>query len=151
MCNLAEITIGDRRIKVAEIKKAYIENIIKCVPLCNAIDKVVLFGSALERRCTDSSDVDIAIFGKYPKSKMFKLKSYNDFVEAVVSYGELQDYDLLYYGIEEVHPMAEKHSMEKKRSMKDVHSVEDMHSVRGKADLGILQDIYKGEVLYERM
>lgn len=146
MCNLAEITIGDRRIKVAEIKKAYIENIIKCVPLCNAIDKVVLFGSALERRCTDSSDVDIAIFGKYPKSKMFKLKSYNDFVEAVVvSYGELQDYDLLYYGIEEVHPMAEKHSM------KDVHSVEDMHFVRGKADLGILQDIYKGEVLYERM
>jgi len=139
MCNLAEIAIGDRRIKVAEIKKAYIENIIKCVPLCSAIDKVVLFGSALERRCTDSSDVDIAIFGKYSKSKMFKLKSYNDFVEAVVSYGELQDYDLLYYGTEEVYSMEEKHSMEYR------------HSVRGRVDWGILQDIHKGEVLYERM
>lgn len=122
MCNLAEIVIGDRRIKVAEIKKAYIENIIKCVPLCNAIDKVVLFGSALERRCTDSSDVDIAIFGKYSKSKMFKLKSYNDFVEAVISYGELQDYDLLYYGTEEVSSMDIKHSMEEKHSMEAEHS-----------------------------
>ena len=132
MCNLVEIAIGGRKIEVADIKKAYIENIIKCAPLCSAIDKVVLFGSALESQCTDSSDVDIAIFGKYPKNKMYRLKSYNDFVEAVVSYGELQDYDLLYYGMEEWHSMEENHSME------------ESHSVRDREHLGILQDICKG-------
>ena len=120
MCKLVDISMEGRCIKVADIKKAYIENIMKCVPLCDAIDKVVLFGSALERRCTDSSDVDIAIFGKYPKSKMYRLKSYNDFVEAVVSYGRLQDYDLLYYGAGETD------------------------------DSAVLQDIRNGAVLYER-
>ena len=104
MCELVDISMEGRCIKVADIKKAYIENIMKCAPLCDAIDKVVLFGSALESRCTDSSDVDIAIFGKYPKSKMYRLKSYHDFVEAVVSYGRLQDYDLLYYSAEETDP-----------------------------------------------
>lgn len=121
MCDLVDLSIGKRQIKVADIKKVYIENIVKCVPLCNVIDKVVLFGSALESRCTEASDLDIAIFGKYPKSKMYKLKSYNDFVEAIVSYGGLQDYDLLYY------------------------------STKQECGSGILQDIQKGEVIYERM
>ena len=121
MCELVDISMEGRCIKVADIKKAYIENIMKCAPLCDAIDKVVLFGSALESRCTDSSDVDIAIFGKYPKSKMYRLKSYHDFVEAVVSYGRLQDYDLLYYSAEETD------------------------------DSAVLQDSQNGAVLYERM
>lgn len=120
MCNLAEIAACGRRIRVADIKKDYIENIIKSISLCNAIDKVVLFGSALERRCTDSSDLDIAIFGKYPRNKMYRLKSYNDFIESVISFGELQDYDLLYYG------------------------ADDME------DTAVMRDINKGEILYER-
>ena len=74
MCDLTEIVVGNKYIRVAEIKKEYIENIINSIPLCSAIDKVILFGSALESRCTDSSDVDIAIFGKYPKTKMYKMK-----------------------------------------------------------------------------
>lgn len=121
MCDLVELSIGDRQIRIADIKKAYIENIVRCVPLCNAIDKVVLFGSALETRCTEGSDLDIAIFGKYPKSKMYKLKSYHNFVEAVVSFGGLQDYDMLYY------------------------------STKQQDDSGILQNIQEGEVIYERM
>lgn len=28
---------------------------------------------------------------------MYRLKSYHDFVEAVVSYGRLQDYDAIYF------------------------------------------------------
>lgn len=144
MCDLSEITVCGRCIRVADIKKEYIENIIKSIPLCKAIDKVILFGSALERRCKDSSDVDIAIFGKYPKSKMFKLKSYNDFVEAIVSYGGLQDYDLLYYTMDEL-------SMEEGFPAKKGQYTEERKALEDRQISGIMQDIRKGEVIYERM
>ena len=75
MCELVEMKIGKKRIRVADIKKDYIQNIIDSVILCKEIDKVVLFGSALEERCTDASDLDIAVFGKYPKNQMYRLKS----------------------------------------------------------------------------
>lgn len=120
MCRLVEMKIGERIVNVAEIKKDYIENIINSISLCSEIDKVVLFGSALEDRCTDFSDVDIAIFGRYPKNKMYRLKSYNDFVDSVVSFGDLQDYDMLYFD-----------------STKANHD-------------SILQDINRGAILFER-
>lgn len=121
MCKLVKMKIGKRYIKVADIKEDYIKNVIDSVTLCSAIDKVVLFGSALEERCTARSDLDIAIFGRYPKQKMYQMKSYNDFVDSVVSYGELQDYDMLYF--------------DNTKQNKDL----------------ILQDIENGEILFERM
>lgn len=120
MCNLIELKLGERSIRVADIKKSYVENIVNSIHLCKAIDKVVLFGSAIETRCTDSSDVDIAIFGKKSKSKMFASKSYRNFVNAVVSFGHLQDYDLLYFD-----------------------------STKDNSDM-ILDDIASGVVLFER-
>lgn len=120
MCELVEMRAGGRYIKVAGIKKEYIQNIIESIHICSAIDKVVLFGSALEESCADHSDVDIAIFGKYTKHHIFRMKSYNEFVDAVVSFGELQDYDMLYF--------------DSRKKYKD----------------SIMKDIDKGVVLFER-
>lgn len=97
MCKLVKINANGRNIFVADIKKDYIKNILKSVSLCKEIDKIILYGSVLEERCTDESDVDMAIFGKYSKEKMYSLRSYNNFVDSVVSYGDLQDYDMFYF------------------------------------------------------
>ena len=121
MCDLVELKIGERNIKVASIKKDYIQNIIESVGICREIDKIILFGSALIEECTYHSDVDIAIFGKHTKQKIYRMKSYNDFIKAIVSFGEIQDYDLLYFD--------------------STKKYEDP----------IMNDINKGEVLYERM
>lgn len=121
MCRLVGIEIGGREVKVAEVKKESIENIIHSACLCNQIEKIVLFGSSLEERCTESSDVDIAVFGRYPKSRMFRLKSYQDFIKAVVTFGKWQDYDVLYFD-----------------------------ASRENTD-NIIREINKGEILYERV
>ena len=120
MCELVEMRAGGRYIKVAGIKKEYIQNIIDSIHICSAIDIVVLFGSALEESCAYHSDVDIAIFGKYTKHHIFRMKSYNEFVDAVVSFGDLQDYDMLYF--------------DSRKKYKD----------------SIMKDIDKGVILFER-
>ena len=124
MCNMTTInTYNNNQIKVADIKKAYILNIIDACKHCSSIKKVVLFGSSLEERCNQISDIDIAVFGDRSKAKMFRLKSYRKFVDEICKFGgvnDLQDYDILYF--------------------------ED-----GKAgDAAILRDIAQGAVLYER-
>ncbi len=121
MCKLIGIKIGGREIKVAEVKKESIENIIHSAYLCDQIEKIVLFGSSLEERCTENSDVDIAVFGRYPKSRMFRLKSYQDFIKAVVTFGKWQDYDVLYFDASREHTD------------------------------NIIREIDKGEILYERV
>lgn len=121
MSKLVQLKANGKNLMVADVKKKYIENIIKNAALCDDIDKVILFGSTLEERCTDFSDVDIAIFGKYPKNIMLKKKSYNEFVDSVVSFGEIQDYDFLYFD-----------------SSKEYTD-------------SIMKDINEGEVLFERM
>ena len=73
MCRVLEMDIGNRSIQVADIKKKYISNIIDAASKCDLIDKVVLFGSSLEERCKDSSDIDLAIFGnQVPSSCPFR-------------------------------------------------------------------------------
>ncbi len=97
MCQLINISLGDRNVSVASIKSEYIKNIADCASRCGLIDKVVLFGSALEERCTDESDIDIAVFGKESKNKVLKSRYYRDYVNSVVSFGSIQDYDILYF------------------------------------------------------
>lgn len=46
-------------VAAADVKKVYIENIIKSAEKCNKIDAIVLFGSSLEDRCKDESDIDM--------------------------------------------------------------------------------------------
>lgn len=121
MCALTIIKTADnRKIEVADVKKDYIMNIIKASSLCKNISKIILFGSSIENRCTSNSDIDIAVFGNKTKTQMFKSKEYRAFVNAVCSYGDLQDYDILYF------------------------------TDNTKAGDTILADIAKGAVLYER-
>ena len=120
MCRIINLDIGDRSVSVADIKSEYIKNIVDCVSLCNLIDKIVLFGSAIEDRCREDSDIDIAIFGKESKGKMFKDRSYNNYINSILSYGDIQDYDILYF------------------------------DSKKKYDSAIMHDIENGEVLFER-
>ena len=65
--------------------------------MCDQINKIVLFGSATEERCTNQSDIDIAVFGNLTESRMLKSKSYKNFVRGILSYDLSQDYDILYF------------------------------------------------------
>ena len=96
MCALIELADGKY---VAEIKHKYIENIIKQAANCKNIRRIILFDSALEERCKESSDIDIAVFGDYPKGKYLKSKEFKDFQRALFLYGDAfgQDYDILYF------------------------------------------------------
>ena len=120
MCRLVSLRTGNREIKVADIKKDCIKNIISNARLCKEIKKIILFGSALEERCQEDSDIDIAVFGMHTKNMMFRLKSYRDFVNAVVTFGKWQDYDVLYFDMTD------------------------------QGDAGIMSEIERGVVLYER-
>ena len=59
MCQLVSLDVNGKTINVASLKIEYIKNIIDNISRCNLIDKVVLFGSSLEERCTENSDIDI--------------------------------------------------------------------------------------------
>ena len=98
MCKLVEIENSEKNmVRVAEIKKDCILNVIHSCELCPDIHSVVLFGSGVREDCSVPSDVDIAVFGDKSKAKMFKSSSYRKFVNSVCSCGELQDYDILYF------------------------------------------------------
>lgn len=98
MCKLVDIKLNDGTyIKVADIKKRYIENIISSASKCKQIDYIILFGSALEERCTDESDIDIAIISKYTIDRLSKLESYLKFITEVYDLNLYQEYDRLYF------------------------------------------------------
>ena len=69
MCQVTEMSIGGRTIRVADIKQKYIENIASAARECSYIDRVVLFGSSLENRCREESDIDLAVLRKMPDIK----------------------------------------------------------------------------------
>ena len=67
MCRVVELNIDGRLIRVADVKQKYMANIIDAAPKCDYIDRVVLFGSACGQRCTEESDIDLAILGNQTK------------------------------------------------------------------------------------
>ncbi|WP_026496133.1 nucleotidyltransferase domain-containing protein [Butyrivibrio sp. WCD3002] len=121
MCKVVSVQIGNRNIKVADIKRKYLENIVASAEECTFIDKIVLFGSSIEDRCTADSDIDIAVFGAHPKGKALTSKQFRRFADRLAEFDDfLQSYDILYF----------------KTGKKD--------------DSAILAEIDKGEVLYVR-
>ena len=112
--------MNGRTVRVADIKKEYIKNIIKSAEQCQEISRIMLFGSSIEDRCKKDSDVDIAIFGDIPKSAMYKKKSYNKFLDSIYGYDLSQDYDVLYF------------------------------TNKNKKNIAILSDVEKGVLLYEK-
>ena len=98
MCRLVDIkTNHGEDVRVADVKREEIINIINAASLCKKIDMLILYGSALEDRCTEKSDIDIAVVSKYPISKLCKLKSFHDFTTYVYKFNMNQEYDFLYY------------------------------------------------------
>lgn len=119
MSKLIDLQLTDRVVKVADIKAEYIKNIVNSVKLCDYIEKVVIFGSAIEERCTEESDIDIAVFGNVSEYRCLRSKKYKDFSEAIYKYNDFeQTYDILYF--------------ESKRIYTD----------------SIMKDIEQGEVIY---
>ena len=120
MCKVVKKKIGDRTIRVADIKFKYMINIVDAAKECDYIDRIVLFGSSIDSRCKEESDIDLAIFGNVSKSKCLTSKKYEKFLEKVISFDNFnQAYDILYF-----------------KSGKEDKSA-------------IMEDISKGEVLYE--
>ena len=95
MCRLVKVNDN----YIADIKKKYILNIAEQAKKCSNIHRIVLFGSALEERCTDRSDIDIAVFGKKSQSEYLRSKEFKDFQRQLFAFeGDFtQDYDILYF------------------------------------------------------
>lgn len=98
MSKVNSITIGERRFKVADIKRKYMDNIIDAAKKCDFIERIILFGSSIDERCKESSDIDLAIFGKHSPSRVLSSKKYERFARQLYSFDDhAQAYDLLYF------------------------------------------------------
>ncbi len=120
MSQLVEMKINNKIIKIADVKRKYIENIMECAREYGFIDRVILFGSSLTEDCDEASDVDIAIFGNRPQSQCYRLKAYAEMLSKIHGYDYKQEYDILYF--------------QSGKKYKDA----------------IFEDVMKGVVLYER-
>ena len=98
MCKLVNMqTNFHTSIQVADLKKGYIENIIENAGKCNKIDAVILFGSSLESRCKEDSDIDIVIISKLSVNGLSRFKSFHEFTKNIYAKDLKQDYDILYF------------------------------------------------------
>ena len=121
MCKVTDYHIDGRTIRMAEIKQKYIGNIIDAAQKCDYIDRIILFGSALEERCREESDIDLAVFGNQPSGKCLTSEKYRRFARQLSTFDDFkQNYDLLYF--------------------KTGKNYKDM----------IMKDIMEGETLYEK-
>ena len=77
--------------------KEHIENIIKSAEKCNKIEAIVLFGSSLEDRCREESDIDIAIISRYTIDRLSRYKSFRNFTDRIYGKDTTQSYDILYF------------------------------------------------------
>ena len=82
---------------VAEIKLGHIQNIAKQAHLARNIDRIMLFGSSTEERCTEGSDIDIAVFGRKAKNRYIDSREFQTFKQSIFQYDWNQDYDVLYF------------------------------------------------------
>ncbi len=57
----------------------------------------MLFGSSIEERCTEKSDIDIAVFGTQSKNKYLDSKEFKRFQDSLFLFDLNQDYDILYF------------------------------------------------------
>ncbi len=98
MCKLVKVN-GNAAgtIYVADIKAGIISQIAEIAGLCPKIDCIYLFGSCLETRCTDDSDIDLAIVANIGVSKLVNNRGFRQFKERLYHIDANQDYDFLYF------------------------------------------------------
>lgn len=97
MCNLVNINTNyNTQVRVAEIKIKEIQNIIAAASKCVHIQEIILFGSALEERCTDESDIDIVVISNVARSRLYRLKTYAEFLSSLHQDDDyIQQYDVI--------------------------------------------------------
>lgn len=106
MCQMIPIkTNFNTEIEVADIKKDVIENIIEAAGACTRICQIILFGSVIESRCTEDSDVDMLVISDISRSRLYKDKSYREFLKRL---HDKDDYEQMYdvicvHGMEEIY------------------------------------------------
>lgn len=94
MCQMVSVkTNFDTEIEVADIKKDVVENIIEAAGVCSKICQIILFGSVIESRCTEASDVDMLVISDTTRSKLYKDKGYQEFLSRL---HDKDDYEQLY-------------------------------------------------------
>lgn len=94
MCKLVPYKGGKL---VADIKLDCINNIVEQAEKTKYISRIILFGSSLEERCNELSDIDIAVFGSKTSGSYLRSKEYRDFTSSIYKYDWKQDYDFLYF------------------------------------------------------
>ena len=98
MCKIVQLKLADNIIRVADLKKDCVRNIYEAASKCGLIDRVVLFGSSTDERCTAQSDVDIAVYGPLSKSKCLTSKEYKEFTRSLYRFEDYgHNYDILYF------------------------------------------------------
>lgn len=98
MCRLVYIqSNAGTNIEVADIKAGIIKKILEIASGCSKIDYIYIFGSSVEERCTEKSDIDIAIVSNVTRSKLFKSKDYKEFTNKLYNIDLEQDYDILQF------------------------------------------------------
>ena len=94
MCKMVQYSDGKY---VADIKLRHIKNISEKAKKASHIYRIMLFGSSIEERCTERSDIDIAVFGDKPKGKYIDSEEFKTFKRDIFSFDWDQDYDVLYF------------------------------------------------------
>lgn len=110
MCRMVPVrTNFNTEIQVADIKRDVIENIIEAASACKRICRIILFGSAIESRCQENSDVDMLVVSDINRSKLYKDKGYQEFLKRLhTKDGYEQMYDVIcVHGMEEVYQKQE--------------------------------------------
>ena len=98
MCRIVNMDVGSRQVRIADIKQDYISNIVDAARKCDIIDRVLLFGSSIDERCKESSDIDLAVFGNLNPSKALSSKKYECFARQLYNFRDHeQAYDILYF------------------------------------------------------
>ena len=98
MCKLVSFkTNVGTEVKVADIKLPFIKNIAEQAEKYTSIQAVILFGSSLEDRCTEKSDIDIAILSQYTVNRLCNIKSFRKFMDSIYEFDLEQAYDWLYF------------------------------------------------------
>lgn len=106
MCQLVNVSTNfDTKIEVADVKKIFIENILEAAATCSRICQIILFGSAIESRCTETSDIDMLIISDTARSKLYKNKSYQEFLKRLHDQDNYEQmYDIIcVHGIDEIY------------------------------------------------
>ena len=128
MCEMVNVkTNFNTEIEVADIKKEVVENIIQAAAACAKIVQIILFGSVIESRCTEDSDIDMLVVSDTSRSKLYRDKGYQEFLKKL---HDKDDYEQLYDVI-------------------CVHNIDEVY--RGQKTTGLFREVIEnGRTLYRK-